>query len=123
VYVLTFKIAQNWLRVNVTSKYSIYFAIKHSIHILVTQIAALVLSKICFAFFNPLKLTGYVKRNRFDIQQLCILYNCMYVFCIYLRTNSDLCHLQHKLVFITRRGMFTARYKLGLSTKQPSLRL
>ena len=22
----------------------------------------------------------------------------MYVFCIYLRTNSDLCHLQHKLV-------------------------
>ena len=22
----------------------------------------------------------------------------IYVFCIYLRTNSDLCHLQHKLV-------------------------
>ena len=22
----------------------------------------------------------------------------MYVFCIYLRTNSDLCHLQHKLI-------------------------
>jgi len=24
--------------------------------------------------------------------------HCIYVFCIYLRTNSDLCHLQHKLV-------------------------
>ena len=23
----------------------------------------------------------------------------IYVFCIYLRTNSDLCHLQHKLIF------------------------
>jgi hypothetical protein len=22
--------------------------------------------------------------------------HCIYVFCIYLRTNSDLCHLQHK---------------------------
>jgi len=24
--------------------------------------------------------------------------HCIYVFCIYLRTNSGLCHLQHKLV-------------------------
>ena len=23
---------------------------------------------------------------------------CIYVFCIYLRTNSDLCHLLHKLI-------------------------
>ena len=23
--------------------------------------------------------------------------HCIYVFCIYLRTNSELCHLQHKL--------------------------
>ena len=23
---------------------------------------------------------------------------CIYVFCIYLRTNNDLCHLQHKLI-------------------------
>ena len=28
--------------------------------------------------------------------------HCIYVFCIYQRTNSDLCHLQHKLIgFIT----------------------
>ena len=27
---------------------------------------------------------------------------CIYVFCIYLKTNSDLCHLQHKLIgFVT----------------------
>jgi hypothetical protein len=24
--------------------------------------------------------------------------HCIYVFCIYLRTNSDLYHLQHKLI-------------------------
>ena len=24
--------------------------------------------------------------------------HCIYVFCIYLRTNNDLCHLQHKLI-------------------------
>ena len=24
--------------------------------------------------------------------------HCIYVFCIYLRTDSDLCHLQHKLI-------------------------
>jgi len=24
--------------------------------------------------------------------------HCIYLFCIYLRTNSDLCHLQHKLI-------------------------
>ena len=24
--------------------------------------------------------------------------HCIYVFCIYLRKNSDLCHLQHKLI-------------------------
>ena len=31
--------------------------------------------------------------QQFNIQQLYV-----YVFCIYLRTNSDLCHLQHKLI-------------------------
>jgi hypothetical protein len=24
--------------------------------------------------------------------------HCIYVFCVYHRTNSDLCHLQHKLI-------------------------
>jgi len=33
----------------------------------------------------------------FNIQQL-YASNCIYVFCIYLRTNSELCHLLHKLI-------------------------
>ena len=41
--------------------------------------------------------------------------HCIYVFRIYLRTNSDLCHLQHKLIgFYNRDEVFTARYELGL---------
>ena len=36
--------------------------------------------------------------QQFDIQQLYILPTPYYVFCIYLRTNSDLFHLQHKLI-------------------------
>ena len=37
--------------------------------------------------------------HQFNIQQLYVLpTQCIYVFCIYLRTNSDLCHLQHKLI-------------------------
>ena len=35
--------------------------------------------------------------QQFNIQQLYVLLT-LYVFCIYLRTNSDLCHLQHKLI-------------------------
>ena len=47
--------------------------------------------------FNLLKPTCYVMHQQFNIQQtLCP--HCIYVFCIYLRTNSDLCHLQHKLI-------------------------
>jgi len=29
--------------------------------------------------------------------------NCIYVFCVYVRTNSDLCHLQHKLIGFRNR--------------------
>jgi hypothetical protein len=46
---------------------------------------------------NLLKPTDYVMHHRFNIQQLYAL-PTLYVFCIYLRTNSDLCHLQHKLI-------------------------
>jgi hypothetical protein len=35
--------------------------------------------------------------NRFNIQQFYSLSTHIYVFCIYLRKNSDLCHLQHKV--------------------------
>jgi len=54
-----------------------------------------------FGLFNLLKPTGYAMH-----QQVLTFSNCtfcqhctrIYVFCIYLRTNSDLCHLQHKLI-------------------------
>ena len=36
--------------------------------------------------------------QQFNIPQLYVLPTIIYVFCIYLRTNSDLCHLQHKLI-------------------------
>ena len=52
-----------------------------------------------FSIINLLKPTGHVMRQQFNIQQLYVLPpHCIYVFCIYLRTNSDLCHLQHKLI-------------------------
>jgi len=45
---------------------------------------------------NLIKPTGHVTSLTFNNCTLCP--HCIYVFCIYLRTNSDLCHLQHKLI-------------------------
>jgi hypothetical protein len=47
--------------------------------------------------FNVLKPMGYVMHYRLNIQQLYALLK-LCVFCIYLRTNSDLCHLYHELI-------------------------
>jgi hypothetical protein len=54
--------------------------------------------------FNPSKLTGYGMYQQveyFNNRTLCP--HCMYVFCICLRTNGDLCHLQHKLIGLYNR--------------------
>ena len=52
-----------------------------------------------YKYLNLLKPTGHVMHQQFNIQQLYVLLTlCICVFCIYLRTNSDLCHLQHKLI-------------------------
>ena len=40
-----------------------------------------------------LKTTGHVMHQQFNNCTLCP--HCIDVFCIYVRTNSDLCHLQH----------------------------
>ena len=48
--------------------------------------------------FNLLKPTGYVMYQQFNIQQLYVLPTLQLCFFIYLRTNSDLCHLHHKLI-------------------------
>ena len=53
--------------------------------------------KLWSAPLNLLKPTGHVMHQQFNIQQLYVLAT-LYVFCIYLRTNSDLYHLQHKLI-------------------------
>jgi len=54
---------------------------------------------------NLLKPTGYVMHHQFNIQQLYALPTLyfIYVFRIYLRTNSDFCHLQHKLISFYNR--------------------
>jgi hypothetical protein len=45
---------------------------------------------------NP---TGHVMHQQVEHFNNCTLCpHCIYVFCVYLRTNSDLCHLQHKLI-------------------------
>jgi len=45
--------------------------------------------------------------------------HCIYVFCIYLRTNSDLCHLQHKLIgfFITKKKSAYCAVRTGSLNK------
>jgi len=45
-----------------------------------------------------LKPTGHVMHHQFNIQQLYALPHSIYVLCVYLKKNSDLCHLQHKLI-------------------------
>jgi hypothetical protein len=55
---------------------------------------------------NLLKPTGYGMHQQVEYLNNCTLCpHCIYVFCICLRTNSELCHLQHKLVgFYNRDG-------------------
>ena len=54
---------------------------------------------------NVSKPTGYVMHHQLTFNNCTLCPHCIYVFCIYLRTNSDLCHLQHKLIgFYNRDG-------------------
>ena len=54
---------------------------------------------VCQYNINLLKPAGHVMHQRFNIQQLYFLSTrCVYEFCIYMRTNSDLRHLQHKRI-------------------------
>jgi hypothetical protein len=46
--------------------------------------------------FKPLLVTWCT--NKCNIQQFTLWPCCIYMFCIYLRTNCDLCHLHHKLI-------------------------
>ena len=52
---------------------------------------------------NRLKPTGHVMHQQFNIQQLYVL-RTLYLCVLYLsETNSDLCHLQHKLIGFCNR--------------------
>ena len=55
-------------------------------------------SSISFNSIKLLKPTGHVMHQQFNSQQLYALTTLYLWFCIYLRTNRDLCHLQHKLI-------------------------
>jgi hypothetical protein len=52
--------------------------------------------------FCSLPVTWCTTSLTFNNCRLCP--HCIYVFCIYLRTDSDLCHLQHKLIGFYSRG-------------------
>jgi len=45
---------------------------------------------------NPLKPSGHYMYHHFNVQQFYVLpTQCIYVFCVDLRTNSDYFHIQH----------------------------
>jgi hypothetical protein len=49
--------------------------------------------------FNLSKPTGYGMHQQVEYFNNCpFCPHCVYVFCVCLRTNSDVCHLQHKLI-------------------------
>jgi len=74
--------------------------------------------------FNLLKPTGYVKHQQ--VLNATILRSahtvCIYLFCIYLRTNSDLCHLQNKLIGFYNRDEKCLQRGTDWVFKQRSLR-
>jgi len=47
-------------------------------------------------FFNPLSPSGHYMYRQFNIQQFYVLpTQCIYMFCVDLRTNSDYFTIQH----------------------------
>jgi hypothetical protein len=61
-------------------------------------------------YFNLLK--AYCSRapTGLKLKYYTLCPHCIYLFCIYLRTNSYLCYLQHKLIgFYNRHGKFLMR--------------
>ena len=61
-----------------------------------TKYAQSCISLYSFLTFHSLLVTWCTNSLTFNNCTLCP--HCIYVLCIYLRTDSDLCHLQHKLI-------------------------
>jgi hypothetical protein len=67
---------------------------------------------------NILKPTGYGMHLQVEYFNNCTLCpHCNYVFCICLRTNSDLYHLHKKLVFITEMESVYSAVRTGSSNE------
>jgi hypothetical protein len=63
-----------------------------------------VIKNLCtFSYINLLKSTACVM-HQVNIQEFYFRPHCMCVFCIYLRTNSDYCPIQHKLIGFYNRN-------------------
>jgi len=62
---------------------------------------------------NTLQSSGHYTHRQFNIQQFYVLpTQCIYVFCVDLRINSDYFPIQHSLTGLYNRdGVFTARYE------------
>ena len=68
--------------------------------------------------FNLLKPTGHVMHQQLIFNNCTFCPHCTYVFSIYLRTNNDLCHLQHKLIgFITEMKSVYCAVRTGSLNK------
>ena len=79
-------------------------------------------SKVKF-FPNFLNSTCYVMHQQFITFNNCTLcLHCIYVFCIYLRTNGDFCHLQHKLIGFYNHDEKCLQCGTDLDFKYSSLR-
>ena len=46
----------------------------------------------------------FYARKVFTFKNCIFCLHCIYVFCVYLRTNCELCHLQYKLIGFYNRG-------------------
>jgi hypothetical protein len=73
-------------------------------------------------YFNLLGPTGYVMYQQVFV--FYILPHCIFVICVYLRTNSEVCSVQHnRSVFITEMQTVYCAVRTGSLNKQPALRL
>jgi ferredoxin len=68
--------------------------------------------------FNLLKPTVYMMHDHLISNNCTLCPHCIYVFCIYLRTNSDVCPIQHKLNgFITEMKSVYSAVRSGSLNK------
>jgi hypothetical protein len=71
--------------------------------------------------FNFLKACWILAPAGLRLNNSTLCPHCIYVLCIYLRTNSDLCHLQHKLIGFYNRDEKCLQRGTDWGFKQSSL--